>query len=218
MTVHAVIAVRGGEDAKSRCGAVLRASERQGLVSAMLADMIEVLNASQSIDLTHVVTPTSMLAEVAREAGARAILEGKPRGVNNAFETARRVIRDAGPQAVMVALPGDLPLLEGVEIERAVGLLKPGVVIVVPASADGGTGAVIIHADAQFAFSFGPNSFRRHCAGAWAAGLRPIVYLAAGLGLDVDRPEDCHQVLRHKFKGRTGELLLHCLRPQEASQ
>ena len=144
------------------------------------------------------------------------ILETEPRGVNDAFEAARLAIRDGGPQDVMVALPGDLPLIDAAEIDRAVRLLRPGVAIIVPANADGGTGAVIVHADAPFAFRFGASSFRRHCAGAWAAGLRPIVYRAKGLGLDVDGPEDCDRVLRDKPEGRTGQFLLRRLRQQEA--
>jgi 2-phospho-L-lactate guanylyltransferase len=216
MSVRAVIAVRGGKDVKSRFGGALTAPERAELVSAMLADMVEALTASPGIDAVHVVTPTPELADLARAGGARVLLESQARGINAAFEAARSEIRRQAPYAIIAALPADLPLIEGAEIEVAIGKLEPGAVVLVPASADGGTGAAILRADAPFAFQFGPDSFRRHGEAAAAAGLKAIVVRAASLGLDIDRPEDLNDVTRRARGGRTVGVVERLQRLREA--
>ncbi|MDB5448537.1 MAG: hypothetical protein JWQ97_3854 [Phenylobacterium sp.] len=218
MSTHAVIAARGGETAKSRVGPALDAAARAELVAAMLCDMIEALAGSSQIGAVHVVTPTPELAEAARAAGARVLLEAEPKGINAAFDAVRAEIRAAEPEAVIAALPGDLPLIDRGEIEQALAQLAPGAAVLVPASADGGTGAVIVHAAAPFVFHFGADSFRRHCAGAVAAGLEPVVVHAPSLGLDIDRPEDLEAVSRRAAGGRTARLLEQHFSIMEASR
>jgi 2-phospho-L-lactate guanylyltransferase len=216
MTVRAVIAVRGGEGAKSRCVPHLDAVARGELVRAMLLDMIAALSASRRIDEVEVVTPTPELAEAARTAGAQVLFESEPRGLNAAFEAARERLRNADPEAVMAALPGDLPLLDAGELEPVLASLAPGEVALAPASADGGTGAVILRAAAPFDFRFGADSFRRHWEGALQAGLTPVRLAAPSLGLDIDRPEDLAALERRRPGERTARFLSRLLRPTEA--
>lgn len=212
MSIHAIIAVRGGEATKSRCSGVLAASERNELVSAMLIDMIATLGAS-IVDQVHVVTPSPELADLARSRGARIVLEPEARGLNIAFETVRGAIRRTTPDAIIMALPGDMPLIEAPDIGTAIAGHEPGAVVLVPADNDGGTAAVVLRADAPFAFRYGPDSFRSHQTEAAAAGLTPILVRAASLGLDIDRPDDLDQVLQRSSGGHTARLLgrLRCL-------
>lgn len=207
MTVQAIVAVRGGAATKSRCAGALTAIERNALVSAMLMDMIDVLTASRSVGQVHVVTPTEALADAARSRGARIVLEQAARGMNAAFETARDTMRRETPSAILVVLPGDLPLIRGSEIEAAIARLEPGTVVLVPAENDGGTAAIILHADAPFAFGFGPDSFRRHQENATRAGLTPVVVRLASLGLDIDQPGDLDELLRRMDDGRAVTVL-----------
>lgn len=208
MSTHAIIAARGGGVAKSRCGGALNLSQRGELILAMLADMIEVLSATGTIDHVHVVTPTPAIAQVALDAGARPVLESEARGINLAFDVVLADIRARDSTAVIMALPGDLPLIEAAEIEAALGLLVPGGAVIVPANADGGTGAVVFHADSPFVFRFGADSLRRHHAGAVAVGLKPVIAPLPSLGLDIDRPEDFDRVLRRRPGSRTARLLI----------
>jgi 2-phospho-L-lactate guanylyltransferase len=215
VTVRAVIAVRGGAEAKSRCAPSLDADARAELVRAMLEDMIAALAASPAIDAIEVVTPTPELARVAREAGATGWLEPAPRGINAAFEAARARLAAADSQAVMVALPGDLPMLDAAELAPAFAQLGPCRVVLVPATADGGTGAVVVAAATPFAFAFGPDSFQRHWSGAERDGLHPIRLEAPSLGLDIDRPQDLAAAQRRNPAGRTARVLAERLRPTE---
>jgi 2-phospho-L-lactate guanylyltransferase len=216
--VRAVIAVRGGEGAKTRCVPHLDAQARGELVRAMLLDMVAALGggAGGRVDEIEVVTPTPELAQAAREAGARVHLETQAHGLNAAFEAARARLRETAPGAVMVALPGDLPLLDAAELAPALAALTPKRVGLAPASADGGTGAVILHAGAPFAFHFGSDSFHRHWTGAVQAGLEPFRLEAPGLGLDIDRPEDLAALEARGGGERTARLLARLLRRTEA--
>jgi 2-phospho-L-lactate guanylyltransferase len=214
--VRAVIAVRGGEAAKSRCAPDLDGAARGELVRAMLLDMIAALRAWGRIDEVEVVTPTPELAEAAREAGAEAVLEAEPRGLNAAFQAAQARLRVANPEAAMIALPGDLPALDPSELAPAIDGLAAGRVYLAPASADGGTGAVVVRAADGFPFRFGADSFRRHWDAAVEADLRPFRLEAPSLGLDIDRPEDLALLRRRAPGERTARFLAKLLRPTEA--
>lgn len=216
MSVQVVVAVRGGVATKSRCAGALTAIERNALVLAMLMDMVDALTGSRIVDVVHVVTPTEALADAARSRGARVVLEEAAHGMNVAFETARDGIRRNTPSAVLVVLPGDLPLIRSSEIEAAIARLEPDAVVLIPAERDGGTAAVILHADGPFTFQFGQDSFRRHQDSATTAGLKAILVRATSLGLDIDHPEDLDEVLRRTDGGRTATVLRRRTCPAEA--
>lgn len=202
MTADVVIAVRGGRSAKSRCASVLAPDMRERLVEAMLGDMLDAAVGTANIRAVHVVTPTQSLARLARDRGARVIVEDHPTDLNGAFDLARAQIPGDG---AIVLLPGDLPALQAAELSEVIARWSPGAVILAPAKADGGTGALVLPAGSGFATSFGHDSFLRHRAAAGSAGLRAHVVEAPGLAFDIDRPSDLEAA--RDLSGRTGALL-----------
>ncbi|MBV9996633.1 MAG: 2-phospho-L-lactate guanylyltransferase [Caulobacteraceae bacterium] len=206
MTAQVVIAVRGGPDAKSRCRERLGEAERAELVEAMLEDMLDALAGSKRVGRVHVATPTPALARLAAQRNASAILETPGGGLNAAFDNARRLIAAQDPEAPLALMPGDLPLLEPAELEAALAAIGEGQVGLV-ASADGGTGAVLLRAGRPFGFAFGPGSFRRHLAAAEAAGLAPVRLEARSLAFDVDGPEDLDRLAASGGARRSARLV-----------
>ncbi len=207
MSAHVVLAVRGGGDAKSRCAPRLDSAGRDGLVKAMLGDMLDALARCPSVRAVHVVTPTAEIADFAAKAGASVILEQPPGGLNAAFAMARDRIAAHAPRAILALLPGDLPLLNPDELESLLRLARgPRRVVLAPAG-DGGTGALVHRADIEFPLAFGVDSFQRHRSAAEALGLDTRVVQAPSLGLDVDRPEDLDRVLAAAPGGRTAALI-----------
>jgi 2-phospho-L-lactate guanylyltransferase len=202
-----VVAVRGGPQAKSRCGSVLDAQGRAHLVQSMLTDMLETIRRTRDIAGVHVVTPTMELGEVAARYGADTIIEQAPCGINAAFDLARRRIATRDASATLVLLPGDLPALRAHDLERAIRLHRAGTAVIASDIAGEGTGALILAAGASFAFSFGPASFRRHVAAARANGLAPRMITAASLQHDVDALNDLRWLLARGGRSRTVELL-----------
>jgi 2-phospho-L-lactate guanylyltransferase len=208
MNNHVVIAARGGPDAKTRLAARLDTRQRDALVAAMLADMLDALGRCRAVSRTYVTTPTPALARLAARSGAVVLLESGAGDLNASFESARRRIAAAEPDAIAAILPGDLPNLDPQELDLCLQMAGPGRVILVPALADGGTGALAAPARLPLPLAFGPGSLGKHLAAARTLGIGARLAYAASLGFDLDRPSDLDAFLRLGGAGRTAEVLL----------
>jgi 2-phospho-L-lactate guanylyltransferase len=104
-------------------------------------------------------------------------------------------------------LPGDLPRLAPHDVETCLDAFGPDRLVAAPASADGGTGALVLQAGVPLPLAFGPGSFGKHLAAARTLGLAAEVVRAPGLGFDLDRPADLDAFLASGGGGRTGDLL-----------
>jgi len=207
MNADVVIAVRGGPGAKSRLSGRLDPERREALVEAMLADMLTALAGCPAVLRTYVTTPTPSLARRAARAGAVVILERETGDLNAAFDRARRRIAATAPEATLVLLPGDLPRLDPAELEICLEAADPNRLVLAPASADGGTGGLVLRADLPLPLAFGPGSFGKHLAAARTLGLEAHVAHAPGLEFDIDRPADLDAFLAMGGRGATADLL-----------
>ncbi|WP_068876867.1 MULTISPECIES: 2-phospho-L-lactate guanylyltransferase [unclassified Phenylobacterium] len=207
MNADVLIAARGGQAAKSRLAGRLDHDQRDALVEAMLADMLAALAACPAVLRTHVTTPTPALARLAARSGAVVYLEREDGDLNGAFERARRRIAAVDPDTTLVLLPGDLPRLEADDVEQCLEGVAPDRLVLAPASADGGTGALALAAGIRLPLAFGPGSFGKHLAAARTLGLTTRVVQAPGLGLDLDRPSDLDTFLALTGRSRTADLL-----------
>jgi len=68
--------------------------------------------------------------------------------------------------------------------------------VLVPCHHDDGTPVISLPAGADFAFAYGPGSFRRHWRAARAAGLAVRVVRDRALGFDVDTVDDLAELVR----------------------
>lgn len=207
MNAEVVIAARGGPGAKSRLAGRLDPQRRDALVEAMLGDMLAALAACPTVLRTYVTTPTPGLARLAARAGATVILERAPDELNGAFDRARLRIAARDPDTTVVLLPADLPRLEPDELEACLRMAAPHRLVLAPATADGGTGALVFRAGAPLPLAFGPGSFGKHLAAARTLGLDACVVRTPGLGFDLDRPADLDALIALGASGRTAALL-----------
>lgn len=207
MNAEVLIAARGGPSAKSRLAQRLSPEQREALVEAMLGDMLAALAACPAVLTTHVTTPTPALARLAARFGAVVYLEREGGDLNGAFDRTRRRIAAADPETPLALLPGDLPRLEPDDIERCLEAAGPGRLVLTPAAADGGTGALVLQAGVDLPLAFGPGSFGKHLAAARSLGLSTQVVHAPGLSLDLDRPSDLDVFLALSGRNRTADLL-----------
>jgi 2-phospho-L-lactate guanylyltransferase len=217
MIRHVIIAARGGPDAKSRLRVRLDGASRSALVEAMLADMLQALKGCRTGLRVQVTTPTPALADMAKRSGAAVICEADGGDLNSALDQARFGLARRDPDATVMLLPGDLPRLDAAEVDACFDLLGKGEVVLAPASADGGTGALVFDAATALPLAFGPGSFGKHLAATRAVGLRPRIVRLASLGFDLDRPTDLDAFLRHGGGGRTADLLRDSSSPSEAA-
>lgn len=206
MTKIVAIAVRGGEAAKTRAGSWLDGPQRSALVLAMLRDMLEAIAVSRAAPPVIICTASAEVGRVAAEYGAE-VLADAGGGLNAVFAALRAHGLAHDPRGAMAFLPGDLPLLSGAEVDGLFAALHEKRVVLTPAEADGGTGAVCLPPDVVFPFSFGENSFERHCGAARRLGLDVEIFRARGLMHDIDQPADFAAVLSDKPRGHTAALL-----------
>lgn len=202
-----VIAVRGGEEAKSRYGDLVAPQDRAAFVEAMLADMLSAIARVPSVRQVRVVTPTPRIAALARSLGARIVAELKPSGLNAAFRIGRESVARDDAAATVILLPGDLPGLAPADIEAVIAAAAPGRVAMVRAARDGGTGALAFAAGLDLPLAYGLDSFARHQAAVRDLGLDPFEVAAPSLAHDLDHPDDLRDWLASRPQGAAADLM-----------
>ena len=210
---QAVIAVRGGRGAKTRCAAVLSGTDRARLTGVMLEDMLNALSRCAEVSQTWVVTPTPDLAALARDRGARVIRQPRAAGLNAALHLAIAEVCETAPYDPLLLMPGDLPLLKPEDLTAALLLLRNHMVTLAPAL-DGGTGLIALRAGAVLTPAFGEGSFQRHAGAAARSGLSVAVIGADSLSRDIDRPDDLLDMLKGGSASLTGAFLCDRLKPR----
>jgi 2-phospho-L-lactate guanylyltransferase len=200
-----LLPVKSLRAAKLRLAGVLSAHERRGLALAMLHDVVV---AVETADLTpSVLSPDPEALAFAAELGATPVLQPRSiRSLNGSLEWALQQ-RSAG--RVLVILP-DTPLVTPGEIEE---LLQAGTddiapaIDLVPDRRGRGTNAMLARPPSAIPLGFGRGSLRRHVGFAAARNVEARIHPLAGLGLDIDRPQDLLDFLEHDVDTRTRRLV-----------
>jgi 2-phospho-L-lactate guanylyltransferase len=109
-----------------------------------------------------------------------------PGSLDGAAAAGQAHFQRVGCRRVVIA-HGDLPLARTFE---PVLTDDARVAVLVPDHRDDGTPVLSIPSESDFAFSYGPGSFARHCAAAERAGLVVRIARDPLLGFDVDVPDD----------------------------
>lgn len=190
--ISAIVPVKSLPGSKSRLRDRFADSVVEKLAAAMLQDVVAALLRVSALERVVVVTPDTTVAEVARQAGAEALVRDDP-GLNPAIEAAAAELCD-GPQDGVLVVLGDVAGIEPAEIARLLAALEgPGVALA--PSRDGGSSAVLRIPYDAIPAGFGPASATRHRELADRAGV-PFRELALrSLEIDVDEPEDLEALL-----------------------
>jgi 2-phospho-L-lactate guanylyltransferase len=170
--------------------------DRPGLAAAMVADVLDALDAVPQLDGVIVVTAQAVTARTdvtivhdPAEAGQSAAAS---RGIAAALER--------GFERVLL-VPGDCPALDPAEVSSLLAL--EGDVVIVPDRHGTGTNALLLTPPDVMAPAFGEGSFARHGRLAAEAGAAFVVAEASSLELDVDTPDDL-AALRRALAARPG--------------
>ena len=190
MTLWAIVPVKPLRRGKSRLSGTLSEDERTQLNQDLLEHTLRILTESKELEEVLVVSRDPHALTVARNLGARTVLEdGQPR-LNTALTRATVVAKVYATRGVLV-LPADLPLLSHDDvlalIERAT---QPPVVVIAPDRHEQGTNALLMSPAGLIEYDFGEGSYQRHCERAQKAGARLEIVKLTSLGLDLDLPED----------------------------
>jgi 2-phospho-L-lactate/phosphoenolpyruvate guanylyltransferase len=190
MSFWAIVPVKPLRRGKSRLAEVLSEDERAALNHCLLAHTLETLKGTPEVEHVLVVSRDPAALTLAREFGARTVLEyGAPK-LNLALARATFVVKKYAQRGVLI-IPSDLPLVTPQDIRLMLEFAQePPVVVVAPDRRKEGTNALVVCPVGLIAYDFGPGSFQRHCERARQAGARLEICEIPSLALDVDLPED----------------------------
>lgn len=195
MKATAIIPVKRFGHAKQRLLDALDRPQRAALVKAMLADVLEAVAATPSVERIIVVTGEGRAERVALRLARRVrtpievFQDPDDRGHSPAatFGIVRALAHGARCTAL---LPGDCPLLDPAELEGALARMREGRVAVVPDRHGTGTNGLLLCPADAIGPAFGEGSRARHVERAERAGYEAAVEELESLALDLDTPDD----------------------------
>lgn len=198
--------------AKSRLSTRLESAERAALSLAMLKRVVNAATRSSAREV-WVVGGDTTVRQTTSSLGATWYPEDGI-SLNESLEQAFRVVSATGLAAMY--LPADLPFVETGDIDEFIEFSGGGQrLTLASARRDGGTNAILVPSDSPFRPSLGSGSFKRHQEHANALGLSVTICNNAGLGYDLDTPEDlaAYEEMQPGFLAKlTNEASAHCKR------
>ncbi len=185
----AIVPVKRFDAAKQRLSDALAAGPRAALAAAMLADVLSSIARSPRVNKTIVVSGEPAVAAIAAEVGACLLDDPDDAGHSRAAAIGVDAALLAGAE-VAALLPGDCPLLDSGELDRAIAQAPPASVGVIPDRHRTGTNGLILRPPDAIEPSFGPGSCERHLRTAGERGLAAAVLALPSLALDLNTAED----------------------------
>ncbi len=190
MTIWAIVPVKPLRRGKSRLASVFSEEERADLNRHLLENTVRTLKNISEIEHVLVVSRDQSALALARDLGARTVLENGSPQLNVALERATVVAKTYETRGVLI-LPADLPLITPEDVNRMLERANdPPVVVVAPDRHEKGTNALLVCPAGLIEYQYGDNSFKRHCDLAKEAGARVEICELPSLTLDLDVPED----------------------------
>lgn len=190
MSLWAIIPVKPLRRGKSRLAGVLSEDERALLNFTMLGNTLRTLTKVPQVNQILVVSRDPAALSLAREFGARTVLEDGNPGLNTALRRATAVAQIYSAQDILV-LPADLPLIRIEDIQALIEMgQKPPVMVIAPDRRMDGTNALFLSPPGMIDYRFGVGSFQHHIQQAQKQGMRVEVFHSPSFGLDLDIPED----------------------------
>ena len=202
--VWALLPFKGARGAKRRLAPVLTASEREGLVLAMVRDVLEALTASASLAGVLVVSRDPIAQALAQEFGAD-VYADTANDLSGAVCEASGHAQSHLSASGTLFVPGDVPLIRPDDVNAV--LADHDRVTLVPDAYDVGTNAAATSPPNAFEYLFDGKSFKPHIASALRAGIEARIVRRAAFGLDVDTIAELIEVAARSTGTRTGTFL-----------
>jgi 2-phospho-L-lactate/phosphoenolpyruvate guanylyltransferase len=200
-----LVPIKNTNTAKQRLASVLDQSARTKLAQAMLHDVLTALHNWESRQAVGIVTSDLFAANLAEEYGFEVIPDPENPGETGAIEMATRICVERGEDSTLV-IPADIPLIQPWEFDEIMRHAPQQGSVLVPAGDGRGTNAAFRRPANLFPLRFGNDSFKPHHAGALATGKPCFVLSLPGIAVDVDNPEDLHQLISLPGETRAQKL------------
>jgi 2-phospho-L-lactate/phosphoenolpyruvate guanylyltransferase len=197
MSLWAIVPVKPLRRGKSRLTSILSEDDRFRLNHQLFIHTIDVLQQVDAISDILIVSRDSNVLTEARDKGVRTVTENGTPELNNALRRASLFSNMFSTEGVLI-VPADLPMLTPEDVLSFLSQrTQPPMMVISPDRQRQGTNMLLINPADLITFSFGVDSFNRHCDLARHSGAEVIVYENERIALDLDVPED-YQILMTK--------------------
>jgi len=188
----AAILMKDPASAKTRLRPALDDGARERLAILMFENTLSFLARTSGIDRLVVVTPSPCIARLADAAGIETVHDDGTRGINGAADMAVAWAKTAGATRLLL-FHADVPALLASEIASLLTAAQTHPVVVA-ASRDGGTNALLLSPPDAIPCRFGLGSAQAHEREAHRAGLSCAKLFLENLSHDIDTPGDLAQI------------------------
>ncbi|HUK46503.1 MAG TPA: 2-phospho-L-lactate guanylyltransferase [Terriglobales bacterium] len=189
-----LVPVKNLTSAKQRLATALDQTARTELAHAMLTDVLDAIAAFAGDDVS-LVTSDPFALDLAKKFAFNIIRDDSNISETDAIEMATRVCEAHGIDSVLV-VPGDIPLIDEGEIRSIYENAPANGAVLVPSRDKRGTNAVLRRPASLFPLRFGNDSFTPHLSAAIATDTSCVVLSLSGIGLDIDTPDDLHELAK----------------------
>lgn len=189
----ALVPVKQLAQSKQRLAAVLEPGEREGLVLAMLRDVLTAIHDISVFDGVLLVSRSSQARALGRDFGTDTFVESIGSDHSQAVTQANRYLIDRHGIRSSLAIPSDVPRITAQDIHQIIS--HHDRVTLVPNESGEGTNAVLASPPNAITYHFGEHSLRKHAESADAAGISPSIVRNANFAKDIDEPRDLMRAL-----------------------
>ena len=199
-----LVPIKNLAKAKQRLASMLDQPARTELAQVMLSNVVAAI-AEFGGDEVTLATSDAFAMELARRYRFEIIPDESNISETDAIEMATRSCEARGVHSTLV-IPGDIPLIEAADLRAIYDASPKTGSVLVPSTDKRGTNAVLRRPASLFPLRFGNDSFMPHLTAAIATNKSCVVLSLPRIGLDIDTPEDLHQLAQAPGEKRSQML------------
>ena len=201
-----LIPVKNLANAKQRLASALSQAQRAQLAEAMLHDVLSAAVGVQSCLDVALVTGDAKAKALAGKFRFSVIEDTRDESETSAIEMATEWSEQHGYDTTVV-VPGDIPLITSHELQQVLSVAPVEGGVFVPAYDRRGTNCILRRPASIIPLHFGNDSFQPHCEAMRKTGKQLVILEMAGIGLDVDNPDELEMLMRRDGETNSQRLL-----------
>ena len=185
-----LLPLKDPSQAKQRLAGQLSSGERRELAWAMLEDVTQALRQAREPDQVVVASSCPLILSYAEQNHWHVIPESNQISESHSVDRCCQLLRESGVMTVL-RIPGDIPLLQGEDLDRLLRYeLNPPSAILVPSRDGTGTNALLRSPPDAFPSHFGENSLALHQREARDHGVELQILPNSRISFDLDELDD----------------------------
>lgn len=214
-----VLPMKALRPVKSRLAPILSPEQREGLMKAMVEDVLAALRDCPAVEGILLVSKDPEIPAIADEYGAEVLVLDQDEDLNSAVQAATDYLAQKGIERCLV-LHGDIPLARSQALTRLIEESAHSELTLLACKWGEGTNALLTSLPARIPFVYGQASYHRFVEAAHERGLETHTVESPDLALDIDTVDDLSALCRryrdskewqntHSYRYVAGLGLLH---------